>query len=129
MAGVTTDVCLVFPALSAVADGYNVQAVMDASDSPYELSEEMSRRRMQDAGVVLTAANTVMAELAQDWSSPEGQQLVQLLFTEVLPRWPPDRGRGVCARTRRARACGALFDDEPERVRVAGARHEHLRRL
>ena len=59
MAGVTTDVCLVFPALSAVADGYNVQAVMDASGSPYELSEEMSRRRMQDAGVVLTATTAV----------------------------------------------------------------------
>lgn len=85
MAGVTTDVCLVFPAIDAVGEGYNVQAVMDASGSPYELSEDMSRRRMQDAGVVLTATNTMIAELAQDWSTPEGQQLIQLLFTDVLP--------------------------------------------
>jgi nicotinamidase-related amidase len=85
MAGVTTDVCLVFPALDAVGAGYNVQAVMDASGSPYELSEDMSRRRMQDAGVVLTATNTMIAELAQDWSTPEGQQLIQVLFTDVLP--------------------------------------------
>src|SRR6266849_10414369 len=85
MDGVTTDVCLVFPAIDAVREGYNVQAVMDASGSPFELSEEMSRRRMQDAGVVLTATNTVIAELAQNWSTPQGQQLVQLLFTEVLP--------------------------------------------
>ena len=85
MAGVTTDVCLVFPAIDAVGEGYNVQAVMDASGSPYELSEDMSRRRMQDAGVVLTATNTMIAELAQDWSTPMGQQLIQLLFTEVLP--------------------------------------------
>jgi len=85
MAGVTTDVCLVFPAIDAVGEGYSVQAVMDASGSPFELSEDMSRRRMQDAGVVLTATNTVIAELAQDWSTPEGQQLIQLLFTEVLP--------------------------------------------
>ena len=42
MAGVTTDVCLVFPAIDAVTEGYNVQAVMDASGSPYELSEDMS---------------------------------------------------------------------------------------
>jgi hypothetical protein len=62
-----------------------VQAVMDASGSPYELSEDMSRRRMQDAGVVLTATNTIIAELAQNWSTPQGQQLIQLLFTEVLP--------------------------------------------
>lgn len=85
MAGVTTDVCLVFPSISAVREGFGVQAVLDASGSPYELSEDMSRRRMQDAGVVLTATNTAIAELAQDWSTPEGTQLIGLLFREVLP--------------------------------------------
>jgi len=85
MAGVTTDVCLVFPAIDAVAEGYGVQAVMDASGSPFELSEDMSRRRMEKAGVVLTATNTVIAELAQSWGTPTGQQLIELLFTEVLP--------------------------------------------
>jgi nicotinamidase-related amidase len=34
MAGVTTSVCLVYPVLSAIAAGYQVQAVMDASGSP-----------------------------------------------------------------------------------------------
>jgi nicotinamidase-related amidase len=85
MAGVTTDVCLVFPAIDAVAEGYQVQAVMDASGSPYVLSEDMSRQRMAAAGVTLTATNTIIAELAQDWSTPEGQQLIQLLFTDVIP--------------------------------------------
>lgn len=41
---------------------------------------------MQDAGVVLTATNTVIAELTQNWASPNGQKLIQLLFTKVLPR-------------------------------------------
>ena len=86
MAGVTTDVCLVFPAISAVREGFNVQAVMDASGSPFDLSEEMSRRRMENEGVVLTATNTLMAELAQDWSRPEGGQLLGILFNEVLPK-------------------------------------------
>lgn len=85
MAGVTTDVCLVYPAISACREGYQVQAVMDASGSPYELSEDMSRRRMEREGVVLTATNTLMAELAQDWSRPEGNQLLGILFQEVLP--------------------------------------------
>ena len=86
MAGVTTDVCLVYPAISACREGYQVQAVMDASGSPYELSEDMSRRRMEREGVVLTATNTLMAELAQDWSRPEGSQLLGILFKEVLPK-------------------------------------------
>jgi len=85
MAGVTTDVCLVFPAISAVREGFNVQAVMDASGSPFDISEEMSRRRMENEGVVLTATNTLMAELAQDWSRPEGGQLLGILFQDVLP--------------------------------------------
>jgi nicotinamidase-related amidase len=85
MAGVTTSVCLVFPAIDAVTDGHNVQAVMDASGSPSDLAEEMSRRRMENAGVVLTATDTIMAELAQNWSTPEGQQIIQVLFQNVLP--------------------------------------------
>lgn len=85
MAGVTTDVCLVFPAISAVQEGFSVQAVLDASGSPFELSEEMSRRRMESEGVVLTATNTMMSELAQDWSRPEGGQLLAILFGELLP--------------------------------------------
>ncbi len=86
MAGVTTDVCLVYPAIAACREGYNVQAVMDASGSPFDISEEMSRRRMEREGVVLTATNTLMAELAQDWSRPEGSQLLQVLFKDVLPQ-------------------------------------------
>ena len=85
MAGVTTDVCLVFPAISAAREGYNVQVVLDASGSPYELSEDTARRRMEDAGVVLTATNTMLAELAKDWSRPEGGELLGIMFQEVLP--------------------------------------------
>ena len=85
MAGVTTDVCLVFPAISAVRDGYNVQVVLDASGSPYELSEGTSRIRMEKAGVVLTATNTMLAELAKDWSRPEGGELLGIMFQDVLP--------------------------------------------
>ncbi|SEI54239.1 Nicotinamidase-related amidase [Sphingobium sp. AP50] len=85
MAGVTTDVCLIFPAIDAVLEGFSVQAVLDASGSPSDLSEELARQRMHDAGVVLTATNTLMAEIAQDWSTPDGQQLIGLLFSDVFP--------------------------------------------
>lgn len=85
MAGVTTDVCLIFPSIRAVEAGFQVQAVMDASGSPFEMSEDFSRKRMERAGVVLTTTNTVLAELAQDWSTPHGTQIIQLLFTDVLP--------------------------------------------
>ncbi len=83
MGGVTTDICLIFPSISAVQAGFDVQAVMDASGSSYEMQEEMSRRRMERAGVVLTTTNTIIAELVQDWSSPQGSQLVMLLIASA----------------------------------------------
>ena len=89
MAAVTTDICLVFPAISAVEEGFEVQAVMDASGSPFDISEDVARRRMERAGVWLTATNTMIAELVQDWSTPAGQELVQLLFASA-PMQPAD---------------------------------------
>jgi nicotinamidase-related amidase len=80
MGGVTTDICLVFPSISAVQEGYNVLAVIDASGSAYEVQEEMAQQRMAHAGVVLTTTNTVVAELVQNWASPAGPQLVMLLL-------------------------------------------------
>ena len=77
---ITTDICLVFPAISAVEEGYEVQAVMDACGSPFTINEEISRERLKSAGVAMTVTNTIVAELVQDWSTPQGQELVQLLL-------------------------------------------------
>ena len=83
MAAVTTDICLIFPAISAVQEGFDVLAVLDASGSSYEVQEMLARRRMEDAGVVLTTTNTAIAELVQDWSTPQGSELIQLLIATV----------------------------------------------
>lgn len=90
MGGVTTDICLIFPSISAVQDGFEVQAVIDASGSSYDLQEDMSRRRMERAGVVLTTTNTIIAELVQDWSSPAGMELVKLLVATAPMMQPED---------------------------------------
>jgi nicotinamidase-related amidase len=80
MAGVTTDICLVFPTIDAVNDGFEVQAVLDASGCSSELQEETARRRMERAGVVLTTTNTIIAELVQNWATPEGGNLVPYIL-------------------------------------------------
>ncbi len=89
MGAITTDICLVFPSISAVEDGYEVQAVMDACGSPFEINEAVSRRRLERAGVWMTVTDTMVAELVQDWSTPQGQELVQLLFA-AAPMQPVD---------------------------------------
>jgi nicotinamidase-related amidase len=91
MAAVTTDICLIFPAISAVQEGFKVLAVLDASGSSFDVQEELARRRMATAGVMLTTTNTAIAELVQDWSTPQGSQLIQLLMATV-PKTPGHAG-------------------------------------
>lgn len=44
IAGITTDVCVVYPAITAIAEGYNVQVVVDGSGSPTTLADETALR-------------------------------------------------------------------------------------
>jgi len=84
MAGLTNDVCIVFAAISAVKDGYDVQVVVDAGGSPTTISDETALRRMENEGVVLTGTNQIMAELAYDWSSENGSKIITVMYEEVL---------------------------------------------
>jgi nicotinamidase-related amidase len=84
MAGLTNDVCVVYPAMSAVEEGFNVQVVVDAGGSPTQISDETALRRMERAGVTLTSTTQLIAGLAGSWASESGSKLIQVLFEEVL---------------------------------------------
>lgn len=86
MAGITTDVCIVYPAITAVEAGYQVQVVVDACGSPTKLGDEIALRRMENAGVILTTTNQLIAELGQNWSSANGSKLISILFEDVLSK-------------------------------------------
>lgn len=66
MAAITTDVCLTFPAIAAVAAGYDVYGVIDASGTWSPTAELTSIMRMTQAGVIMTNWIAVAAELKQD---------------------------------------------------------------
>lgn len=84
MAGLTNDVCIVYPAISAVEDGFEVQVVADAGGSPSQVADEVSLRRMENHGVTITTTNQVMAELATDWSSAIGGAIQRIMYEEIL---------------------------------------------
>ena len=83
IAGVTNDVCTVYPALSLVRDGFAVQVVADAGGSPTQMADDISLRRMEKGGVTLTTTNQLIAELAGSWATPEGGELVQLIIAAL----------------------------------------------
>ena len=87
IAGITTDVCVVYPAMTAVEEGYNVQVVVDGSGSPTQIADNIALRRMENNGVTLTTTNQLIAGLAQDWSTANGQKLMQVLFEEILSKF------------------------------------------
>ncbi len=89
MAGITTDVCVVFPALTAMQQGYSVQVVVDACGSPSKIADDIALRRMERAGVTLTSTNQAVAELARKWTTLEGGKLIEILFKDVLSKLGP----------------------------------------
>jgi len=80
IAGVTNDVCTVYPALTLVSQGYDVQVVADAGGSPTKMADDISLRRMEKYGVTLTTTNQLIAELAGSWATDAGAQLAPLLI-------------------------------------------------
>ena len=51
IAGVTNDVCTVYPALTLVREGYEVQVVADGGGSPSVMADDIALRRMEKGGV------------------------------------------------------------------------------
>jgi nicotinamidase-related amidase len=65
MAGLWTEVCLVFPTLDMLNDGYQVYAVSDASGGTTVDAHERGMQRIIQAGAVPVTWEAVMAELAR----------------------------------------------------------------
>ncbi len=72
-------------ALSAIAAGYQVHAVTDASGTWNELASQAAAQRMQQAGVVLNSTVAVGAELQRDWRNEGDQELAGLYSENAIP--------------------------------------------
>jgi nicotinamidase-related amidase len=67
IAGVVTEVCVAFPALSAIAEGFDVFVVTDASGTFDEFTRAAAWERMANAGAQLMTWFGVACELHRDW--------------------------------------------------------------
>jgi nicotinamidase-related amidase len=85
MAGLTSDVYIVYPSISMVEEGYDVQVVLDACGSPTRIADDIARRTWEKAGVRTTAINQLIAELTASWGTADGVKLVQILAEDIIP--------------------------------------------
>ncbi|KAG0217645.1 hypothetical protein BGW41_000528, partial [Actinomortierella wolfii] len=69
MAGIVTDVCVAFPALSAIEEGYEVFAAVDGSGTFNEVVRYAAWDRMSQGGVQLMNWFSILCELSRDWRS------------------------------------------------------------
>lgn len=67
IAGVVTEVCVSFPVLSALEEGYEVFVVTDASGTFNRTTREAAWDRMSQAGAQLMTWFAVGCELHRDW--------------------------------------------------------------
>jgi nicotinamidase-related amidase len=67
IAGVVTEVCVAFPALSAIEEGFEVFVVTDASGTFNDVTRHSAWDRMSAAGAQLMTWFAVACELHRDW--------------------------------------------------------------
>lgn len=84
IAGTITSVCMAFPAISAVADGFKVFAVVDASGTYSKMAQEITLARVVQAGVVPMDTAAVASELQRTWHRDDAGEWAQL-YTLIFP--------------------------------------------
>ncbi|MBC8141397.1 MAG: hydrolase [Armatimonadetes bacterium] len=71
LAALYTEICLAMPAIQALAEGYDVFIVTDASGGVSAEAHDMAVRRMVAAGAVPITWMAVLAEWQRDWAREE----------------------------------------------------------
>ena len=77
--GISTDVCLAFPAIAALADGFESYAVIDASGGFTQTQVDMGILRMQQAGVIPVSYSNVAVEILADNAAQEAETVYAAL--------------------------------------------------
>jgi nicotinamidase-related amidase len=91
LAGLWTSVCIVEPALSAKAEGYDVYVITDASGDVSKEAHEMAINRMMQAGVKTMTSMQYILELQRDWARAETYKAV----TDLVKKYGGAYGIGI----------------------------------
>ena len=86
IAGTITSVCMAFPAISAVAEGYKVFVVIDASGTYTKMAQEITLARVVQAGVVPMDTAAVASEIQRTWNREDAAEWAQV-YTQIFPAY------------------------------------------
>jgi len=91
LAGLWTSVCIVGPALSAKAEGYDVYVITDACGDVSKEAHEMAINRMIQAGIKTMTSIQYLLELQRDWARSGTYKAV----TDLVKKYGGAYGVGV----------------------------------
>lgn len=83
MTALWTEACLTFPALDALAEGYEVYVVADAVGGTSVTAHEAGLRRIEQAGGKMISVPQMFCELQRDWKRSETVPQFMNLFIET----------------------------------------------
>ena len=75
IAGLWTEVCVAFPTLDALREGYQVYVVADAIGGVSRIAHESAMQRMIQAGATPVSVLGLACELQRDWGRSEANRL------------------------------------------------------
>jgi nicotinamidase-related amidase len=74
-----TEICLAFPVVDAMRDGYEAMFVVDAVGGMSQLAHRTAIERLTAAGAVPNTSLALVTELFRDWKSPVADKVRDLL--------------------------------------------------
>jgi nicotinamidase-related amidase len=83
MTALWTEACLTFPAIDALAEGYEVYVVVDAVGGTSVAAHEAALRRIEQAGGKMISVAQLFCELQRDWARKETVPAFMNLFIET----------------------------------------------
>jgi nicotinamidase-related amidase len=81
-----TEICLAFPVVEALADGYDVTFVVDAVGGLSQLAHRTAIERLAHAGAVPNTSLALVTELFRDWKSPvadKAREIIKPYMAEI----------------------------------------------
>jgi len=85
IAGTLTSVCMSFPALSAVTEGYKVFCIIDASGNWSKMATDITIARITQAGAMPIDTFAVLTELQSTWNRPDAMEFAAIFADHIIP--------------------------------------------
>ena len=85
IAGTLTSVCMAFPTLSALAAGYKVFTIVDASGNWSKMATDLTIARVAQAGAMPIDTYAVLAELMSTWNRPDAMDFAAVMVDHIVP--------------------------------------------